>query len=95
MTAIDAATILFYLLQPPAWRLTSSHRTRRVEIGYTNERTTSQRQRLFLREALAKGKHADRDFTPADKLEQHCLRADKVYSQWAYQDILGYHFPEE
>jgi choline-sulfatase len=55
----------------------------------------SQRRRLFLREALAKGKLQNWDFTPADELEQHCLRADKVYSQWAYQDILGYRFPEE
>ena len=55
----------------------------------------SQRRRLFLREALAKGRHADWDFTPTDELEQHCLRADKVYSQWAYQDILCYRVPEE
>ena len=27
---------------------------------------------------------------PANELEQHCLRADKVYSHWAYQDILGH-----
>jgi len=32
---------------------------------------------------------------PTDELEQHCLRADKIYSQWAYQEILGYHVPEE
>jgi hypothetical protein len=25
----------------------------------------------------------------------HCLRADKAYSQWAYQDIPGYRLPEE
>jgi hypothetical protein len=34
----------------------------------------------------------------ADQLhgfEQHCLRADKVYSKWAYQDIVDYHFPKE
>jgi choline-sulfatase len=61
----------------------------------THQILASQRRRLFLREALVKGKHADWDFTPADELEQHCLRADKVYSNWAYQDILGYHFPEE
>jgi choline-sulfatase len=56
---------------------------------------SSQRRRLFLREALSKGKLQDWDFTPDDELEQHCLRADKVYSQWAYQGILGYHFPEK
>ena len=31
----------------------------------------------------------------ADQLEQHCLRADKVYSQWAYQDIVDYRFAGE
>jgi choline-sulfatase len=61
----------------------------------TQQILASQRRRLFLREALAKGKHADWDFTPADELEQHCLRADKVYSQWAYQDILGYRVPQK
>jgi hypothetical protein len=55
----------------------------------------SQRRRLFLREALAKGNQHDRDFHPTDELEQHCLRADKVYSMWAYQDIVDYRFPEE
>ena len=37
----------------------------------------------------------DWDYRPNDELEQHCLRADKVYSKWAYQDIIDYHFPEE
>ncbi len=55
----------------------------------------SQRRRLFLREALAKGQSHDWDFSAADELKQHCLRADKVYSQWAYQDILGYRIPGE
>jgi choline-sulfatase len=54
----------------------------------------SQRRRLFLRDALAKGQLHDWDFSPVDELEQHCLRADKIYSQWAYQDILGYRFPK-
>jgi choline-sulfatase len=61
----------------------------------TQQILNSQRRRLFLREALAKGKQAGWDFTPADELEQHCLRADKVYSQWAYQDILGYRVPQK
>ena len=56
---------------------------------------SSQRRRLFLREALSKGKLQGWDFTPEDELEQHCLRADKVYSKWAYQGILGYRFPEK
>ena len=55
----------------------------------------SQRRRLFLCEVLAKGKLQAWDYSPADELEQHCLRADKIYSQWAYEGILGYRFPEE
>jgi len=55
----------------------------------------SQRRRLFLREVLAKGKLHDWDFAATDELEQHCLRADKVYSKWAYEGILGYRFPED
>jgi len=30
------------------------------------------------------------DSLAANELEQHCLRTDKVYSHWSYQDILGY-----
>ena len=61
----------------------------------TRDIISSQRRRIFLREALAKGKLHDWDFHPADELEQHCLRADKVYSKWAYQDIVDYRFPKE
>jgi len=61
----------------------------------TSDIITSQRRRIFLREALAKGKLHDWDYDPADELEQHCLRADKVYSKWAYQDIVDYRFPKE
>ena len=61
----------------------------------TRDIVASQKRRLFLREALAKGRHHDWDFHPADELEQHCLRADKVYSQWAYQGRVDYRFPEE
>ena len=61
----------------------------------TRDILASQRRRLFLREALAKGKLHDWDYHAADELEQHCLRADKVYSKWAYQDIVDYRFPEE
>ncbi len=61
----------------------------------TRDIVASQRRRLFLREALAKGKRHDWDYTPEDELERQCLRADKIYSRWAYEGILGYHFPEE
>ncbi|MFT5221515.1 MAG: choline-sulfatase [Planctomycetota bacterium] len=54
----------------------------------------SQRRRLFLRDALAKGEPTDWDFIALDQNEGHCLRADKVYSEWAYQGILGFRVPE-
>ena len=53
----------------------------------------SQKRRLFLRKALARGKLADWDYKPADQASDHCLRADKVYSKWAYQNILGFRRP--
>ena len=31
----------------------------------------------------------------ADQVSDHCLRADKVYSRWPYQNILGYRIPQE
>ena len=55
----------------------------------------SQRRRLFLREALARGKMPDWDYHSSDALEPHCLRSDKIYSQWAYRDMLDYHYPED
>ncbi|TNF86206.1 MAG: choline-sulfatase [Gammaproteobacteria bacterium] len=55
----------------------------------------SQRRRRFLRQTLARGTPQDWDFAASDELEQHCLRSDRVYSNWAYEDILGYRFPEE
>ena len=61
----------------------------------TRDIIASQRRRIFLRETLARGKLNDWDYRPQDELEQHCLRADKVYSQWAYQNIVDYRFPEE
>jgi choline-sulfatase len=61
----------------------------------TRDIIASQRRRLFLRESLAKGNQHDWDYHPTDELEQHCLRADKVYSKWAYQDIVDYRLPEE
>ena len=53
----------------------------------------SQQRRIFLREALAKGDFANWDFKPEDQQQKHSLRNGKNYSDWAYQDILGYHIP--
>ena len=55
----------------------------------------SQKRRLFLREVLAQGRHQDWDYKPEDELEQHCLRADRIYSKWAYQGMVDYRFPED
>ncbi len=49
----------------------------------------SQVRRLFLRDVLARRGPDDWDFKPSDELEQHCLRADKIYNQWAYENVLG------
>jgi choline-sulfatase len=61
----------------------------------TRDILASQRRRRFLRATLAKGQAQAWDYRPVDELERHCLRADQVYSQWAYQNILDYRFPEE
>jgi hypothetical protein len=71
-----------------------------IEHRWDNEKLTrdivaSQRRRRFLRATLAKGRPHDWDYRTADELERHCLCADKVYSQRAYQNILDYRFPEE
>jgi len=61
----------------------------------TRDIVASQRRRKFLRATLARGQLHNWDYRTDDELERHCLRADKVYSQWAYQNILDYRFPEE
>ena len=55
----------------------------------------SQRRRLFLREALGEEISGEWEFAPEDELEQHCLRADRIYSKWAYDDILGFQVPKK
>jgi hypothetical protein len=71
------------------------HRARRKICDLARDIFTSQRRRLFLREVLAKGALQDWDYSPGDELEQHCLRAKKIYSSCAYEGVLGYRFPEE
>jgi choline-sulfatase len=71
-----------------------------IEHRWDNDKLTrdivaSQRRRKFLRAVLAKGQLQDWEYRTADELERHCLRADKVYSQWAYQNTLDYRFPQE
>jgi hypothetical protein len=39
--------------------------------------------------------HIGAEFTSSIPAFAHYPRADKIYSQWAYQDILGYRLPEE
>ncbi len=55
----------------------------------------SQKRRLFLRQVLAQGRQHSWDYAADDELERHCLRADRIYSQWAYDGIVGYRFPED
>ena len=87
-------------LDNPDYREVHSVLSNLVENRWNNDDLTqaivaSQKRRKFLREALAKGQSHDWDYRPKDELEQHCLRADKVYSQWAYQGMIDYRFPEE
>jgi choline-sulfatase len=84
----------------PKYGANREHLSKRVQQHWdvdtlSRDIVASQRRRLFLREALAKGKLHDWDFAATDELEQYCLRADKVYSKWAYEGILGYRFPED
>ena len=55
----------------------------------------SQRRRIFLRQVLGPSMSGAWEFQPADELEQHCLRADRVYSNWAYEGLVGFQVPEE
>jgi choline-sulfatase len=54
----------------------------------------SQHRRLFLREVLSRGQWADWDYMPADQQAAHCLRHDKNYTRWLYDDVLDLHVPE-
>ena len=51
--------------------------------------TRSQQQRLFVAGVLKNGKKTAWDFSPVDQAESHCLRNDRTYNQWAYDNPLG------
>ena len=53
----------------------------------------SQQRRIFLRQVLGKDMAGEWEFRPDDEVERHCLRADRIYSQWAYDGLVGYHVP--
>ena len=55
----------------------------------------SQQRRIFLRGVLGKEMSGEWEFKPDDEVERHCLRADRIYSQWAYGGTLGYRVPED
>ena len=61
----------------------------------TEEIRQSQQRRIFLRQVLGKEMGGEWEFRPDDELERHCLRADRIYSQWAYGGLVGFHVPEE
>ena len=49
----------------------------------------SQNQRLFIRSVTAIDTGFDWDFRPADQAAEQCLRADRSYNEWAYDDVIG------
>ena len=51
----------------------------------TEQITSSQRRRLFLREVLKSGTPVNWDYVPSDQAEAHCLRDNQTYNEWAYQ----------
>jgi choline-sulfatase len=54
----------------------------------------SQNQRLFIRSVLGPKASFDWNFKPADQATEQCLRADKTYNAWAYNDVLGLQYPD-
>ncbi len=57
--------------------------------------TLSQHRRLFLREALAKGKSSAWDYVAPDQVVGACLRGKSVYNEWAYNRVLGLEGPSK
>ncbi len=55
----------------------------------------SQKRRLYLRQVLRMGETADWDYTAPDQMVEHCLRGEKVYNHWAYDDVYGFKTPSE
>ena len=54
----------------------------------------SQKRRLYLRQVLRLGETADWDYTAPDQVVEHCLRGDKIYNHWAYDDVFGFEIPK-
>ena len=54
----------------------------------------SQKRRLFLRQVYGDSLAGAWEFSPDDELERHCLRADRIYNDWAYGGTLGLRVPE-
>ncbi len=54
----------------------------------------SQKRRLFLRQALRQGEVADWDYVAHDQAVEQCLRGERVYNDWAYDNVLGLRVPD-
>ena len=53
----------------------------------------SQKRRLFLRQVLKQGNITDWNYVAPDQVVEQCLRGEKVYNDWAYNDVLGLRVP--
>ena len=56
---------------------------------------TNQKQRLFVANALGKGKKAIWDYVPKDQVEEQCLRPPNTYNKWAYDEVIGLTKPKK
>ena len=69
--------------------------TKRWNIDQLHEQVEqSQNRRLFIRSVLGPGASFDWDFAAQDQASAQCLRADRTYNEWAYDDVVGLHKPE-
>ena len=53
----------------------------------------SQNKRLFVRSVLGPKASFDWDFAAEDQASDQCLRADRTYNEWAYDDVIGLRKP--
>jgi choline-sulfatase len=82
------------LKQEPAYATTLSDMRALVKQKWDLESLNkdvlkSQNQRLFIRSVLGPKASFDWDFKPSDQATEQCLRADKTYNEWAYDEVLG------
>ncbi|MGI9317111.1 MAG: sulfatase-like hydrolase/transferase, partial [bacterium] len=64
------------------------------DLDNLNDRVLrSQKQRLFIRSVFDHQIRPDWDYKPDDQAEAQCLRSDRSYNDWAYNDVIGLKHP--